>query len=173
VSIRSIFTAGSRRRRRADGNRAARRSSGRKGYEARGVSIAVNFAPMIDVTFLLLIFFLVTTTFERAEGILAGQMPRDSRAPAVSLPLSPIIVRVEQIGPEHDDYEIRIDRFTLAPASSAELTDALQQIHGQPGFDEKTPVVIVAENEVRWDHVVGCWNAALRAGCERIAFGEP
>jgi len=172
VRSRSIFAAQPYKRRKVDGDRSARRSSRRERHEARGISIAVNFAPMIDMTFLLLIFFLVTTTFERAEGILAGQMPKESHAPAVSLPLSPIVVRVAQSGPNHDDYEIRIDRFTRAPASSQELTDVLRQIHNQPGFDEKTPVVIVAENEVRWDHVVGCWNAALRAGCERIAFGE-
>ena len=128
---------------------------------------------MIDVTFLLLIFFLVTTSFERAEGLLTSRMPKETRAPAVPLPLSPIVVRVAQTGPGHDDYTLRVDNFQLTPADVRELADVLVQIHGQPGFDRKTPVVIVAENDVRWDHVVGCWNAALKAGCERIAFGEP
>lgn len=145
----------------------------RRRYEPRGVAIAVNFAPMIDVTFLLLIFFLVTTTFERAEGILASRLPRDTPQPAVSLPLSPIVVRLQQVGPEHHDFDITIDHFQNAPNDFEELTGFIQQIHEQPGFDTKTPVVIVADHDVRWDHVVGCWNAALRARCERIAFGEP
>ena len=54
-----------------------------------------------------------------------------------------------------------------------ELVTYLQEIHRRPGFDRDTPVVIVAEHDVRWDHVVSCWNAALRADCTRIAFGEP
>ena len=144
----------------------------RRRYEPRGVPIAVNFAPMIDVTFLLLIFFLVTTTFERAEGILASQMPQDSKAPSVALPLSPIVVRLDRVGLEHDDYRIRIDHFDNRPTDFGQLTDVLRQIHQQPGFDAETPVVVVSENDVPWDHVVGCWNAALRAGCESIVFGE-
>lgn len=145
----------------------------RRRYEPRGVPIAVNFAPMIDVTFLLLIFFLVTTTFERAEGILASRLPKDRPLPAVALPLSPIVVRLQQTGPEHNDFDIIIDHFQNAPNDFDELTGFIQQIHEQPGFDTKTPVVIIADHDVRWDHLVGCWNAALRARCERIAFGEP
>lgn len=163
---------------------AAGRTDGRTGVRGRhqprwrrhergGVPIAVNFAPMIDVSFLLLIFFLVTTSFERAEGILASQMPRDSGAPAVALPLSPIVVRLVQTGAGHDEFSIRIDQVQRTPRTFAGLTETLLAIHQQPAFDKETPVVIVAGDDVRWDHIVGCWNAALRAGCERIAFGEP
>jgi biopolymer transport protein ExbD len=128
---------------------------------------------MIDVSFLLLIFFLVTTTFERAEGILASRLPEARGTPTVALPISPIVLRLTQIGPGYDDYAIRIDRFREIPIESAELGDHLRQIHQLPGFDIQTPVVIVAENDVRWDHVVSCWNAAVGVGCERIAFAEP
>jgi biopolymer transport protein ExbD len=137
------------------------------------VPIAVNLAPMIDVTFLLLIFFLVTTTFERPEGVLASDLPRVGGTQAVPLPISPIVVRVSLSGPGDDDYLLRIDRFETRIDSIDALPDVLRQIQQQPGFDTETPVVIIAANDVRWDHVVGCWNAALRAGCSRIAFGEP
>jgi biopolymer transport protein ExbD len=149
------------------------RRPGRSRREPHGVSFAVNIAPMIDVTFLLLIFFLVTTRFERAEGLLASELPKDSGRPAVALPLSPIVVRLSQTGLEPDNITISIDKFAVEPSSFDELADALRAIQRQPGFDKDTPVVIVAEGDVRWDHVVSCWNAALRAGCTRIAFGEP
>jgi len=159
------------RRRGEPGTRAA--SSRRRRAGPRGTQIAVSFAPMIDMTFLLLIFFLVTTTFERAEGILASQFPRDAGAPAVALPLSPIVVRLRQNGPEHGDFDIAVDHFGNTPRDFAELTDVIHRIHDEPGFDRETPVVIVTDDEVRWDHVVACWNAALRADCARIAFAEP
>jgi biopolymer transport protein ExbD len=91
----------------------------------------------------------------------------------VALPLSPIVVRLSQAGLEPDNITISIDKFAVEPSSFAELADALRAIQRQPGFDKDTPVVIVAEGDVRWDHVVSCWNAALRAECTRIAFGEP
>ncbi len=148
-------------------------SSPRRSAGTRGVPIAVNLAPMIDVSFLLLIFFLVTTTFERAEGILSSKLPRDAGVPAVALPISPIVVRITQVGVGHEDFRIRIDHFDAEPDSAMELAGHLRQIQRQPGFDEQTPVLIVPDNAVRWDHVMGCWNAALRAGCKSVAFSEP
>lgn len=139
----------------------------------RGISIAVNLAPMIDVTFLLLIFFLVTTTFERAEGLLSSEMPGNTTAAAVALPLSPIVVRLTPGDTGVESVSIRIDRLDSAPADFEELVAYLGELQGKPGFDEDTPVVIIAGTEVRWDYVVGAWNAALRAGCTRVAFGEP
>ncbi len=139
----------------------------------RTLNLSVHLAPMIDMTFLLLIFFLVTSTFERAEGILASSMPEVGPVTGVPLPISPIVIRLSRTGPGPEDYAIRIDHFDVAPAAFTDLPDVLKGIQAQKGFDEKTPVVILAEDDVPWDHVVRCWNAALRAGCKRIAFGEP
>ena len=139
----------------------------------RGLSIAINLAPMIDVTFLLLIFFLVTTTFERAEGLLSSEMPGNTTAASVALPLSPIVVRLTPGDGGVGSVSIRIDRIDTAPADFEELVAYLGELHGKPGFDADTPVVIVAGADVQWDHVVGAWNAVLRAGCTRVAFGEP
>ena len=150
-----------------------KRTTRRRRRVAGGVPISVHLAPMIDVTFLLLIFFLVTTTFERAEGIIASDLPEVGAVPAVPLPISPIVLRIGQSGPGHDDYAISVDRFEDVPQDFSDLPDFLRQIRQQPGFDRQTPVVIVAENDVRWDHVVNCWNAVLKAGCRRVAFGEP
>jgi biopolymer transport protein ExbD len=134
----------------------------------RWTGLSINLTPMIDVTFLLLIFFLVTSTFEKPEGLFAANLPRDSGAHAVSLPISPIIVRLT---PEGDACRIRIDRFTEAPASFGDLATFLTDVQANPGFDNETPVVIVADDALAWDHVVGCWNAAVRASCQNIAFG--
>lgn len=135
--------------------------------------VTVDLSPLMDIVFLLLIFFLVTTTFERAEGLLASDLPRDTGAPSVALPISPIVIRLAPSGAGADDVAISIDRFENVPQDFEALPGMLVQIHERPGFDRQTPIVIVAENNVRWDHVVNCWNAALRAGCERIAFAEP
>lgn len=141
--------------------------------KARPPSIALNMAPMIDMTFLLFSFVLVTSTFERPEGILASEMPRQGGAIAVALPFSPIVIRLGQTGLGEQDYTIRVDRFANPPARFAELPDFLRGIQSEPGFDKETPVVIVADDDVSWDHVVSCWNAALLAECKNIAFAAP
>ncbi len=167
-----ILTPAARRQRRRTGIAHRFRTRGRR-TGRRGISIAVNLAPMIDVTFLLLIFFLVTTTFERAEGLLSSEMPGTMMAPTVALPLSPIVVRLTPGDNGIGSVTIRIDRIDTPPADFEELVAYLGELHGKPGFDEDTPVVIVAHSDVQWDHVVGAWNAVLRAGCTRVAFGEP
>jgi len=140
----------------------------------RKLAMTVNIAPMIDVSFLLLIFFLVTTTFERAEGILSSRMPTEQgQRASVALPISPIVVRIKKTGARDEDFSIHIDRFDGAPQSFDELPDFLRGLFDKPGFGEETPVVIVAAGDVPWDHVVACWNAAIRAGGKKIAFAEP
>ncbi len=152
------------------------RSSGRPGkgsvmgkYRA---PLTLNLAPMIDCTFLLLIFFAVSTTFKRAEGFFSATLPHDGGRTSVALPISPLIVRVQQYGPNPGDYRLRLDNFLNSPATFDELTEFLAQVHNNPGFSAETPVVIAAEPDVAWDHVVGCWNAAVRAECKNISFGR-
>ncbi|MCB9850785.1 MAG: biopolymer transporter ExbD [Phycisphaerales bacterium] len=145
----------------------------KKGALRRSKSpLTLNLAPMIDVTFLLLIFFSVTTTFKRAEGYFAAKLPKDAGQTTVALPISPVIVRVQQFGKGPGDYRLKLDNFLNTPATFDELTDFLLNVQKNPGFDEKTPVVIAAEPDVAWDHVVSCWNAAVRAGCVNISFGK-
>lgn len=141
-------------------------------YGVRHLPIAVNLTPMIDVSFLLLIFFLVTATFERAEGLLTSKLPQEAEgAPAVALPLTPIVVRLERTGPDDNDFAIRMERFDGVPQTFSELAGFLGAIQQQPGFDQQTPVVIMAQDDVAWDHVVACWNAAVRAGYQNLVFG--
>lgn len=150
-----------------------RRTARRRSRARSGSGITMQIAPMIDVTFLLLIFFLVTTTFERAEGLLASKLPRDSGAESVALPISPIIVRLTPTGLSDEGVSISIEQIDAEPADFNELSITLRRLQQQEGFDDETPVVLIAEDVVRWDHVVNAWNAALRAGCKRIAFAEP
>lgn len=137
-----------------------------------GASIAVNLAPMIDVTFLLLIFFLVSSTFERAEGVFSSTMPNQGSGVQVSLPLEPIVVRLTAPLDAPDGLVINVDHVATQPADLGALVSLIQTLHERPGFDTETPVAIVAESDVLWDHVVGCWNAALRAGCKKVAFAD-
>jgi biopolymer transport protein ExbD len=144
----------------------------RKRSPRETTAMTLNLAPMVDIVFLLLIFFVTTTTFRRAEGVLPARLPRDSGvADAVALPVTPIVVHVTQTGSGPGEYELRVENFVNAPTTFTGLAAFLADIQGNPGFDDETPVVIKAPEDVVWDHVVGCWNAAVRAGYKRISFG--
>lgn len=144
----------------------------RKRAPREATVLTLNLAPMVDVVFLLLIFFIATTTFERPEGLLPSQLPKQSGlASEVAPPIMPIVVHVVQTGRGPTDYSIRVENFVDTPTTFNELASFLKAIQSEPGFDDETPVVIQAASEVLWDHIVGCWNAAVGAGCKRISFG--
>ena len=132
--------------------------------------LTLAIAPMVDMSFLFLIFFIVTSRFENPEGMLASALPGMSDRSSVNLPISPIVVRLSSNG--DGSCVVTIDRFE-SPRDLAALAESLRQVQGHPGFDAETPVILIADAGVRWDHVVEAWNAALRAGCRKIAFGEP
>ncbi len=136
-------------------------------------ALTLNLAPMVDVVFLLLIFFIVTTEFRRPEGLLASRLPTQSgQASAVAIPISPILITVRQTGDQPSDYQLEVEGFTTAPRTFSDLAGFLTEIKDNPGFDDKTPVVIRAADDCMWDHLVGCWNAAVRAKFKRISFGQ-
>ena len=113
----------------------------------------------------------MTTTFEQAEGILASRLPTDQIHVGTPLPISPIKVRLSSLGLGEETCVIRIENVTDVPTDFEQLARILRQIQSRPGFDDETPVVILAEPDVRWDHVVGAWNAAVRCAYKKIAFG--
>lgn len=133
-----------------------------------------RFASMIDLSFLLLIFFLTTTRFSRPEGLLSAPMPREGGAVAssIALPLTPIVVRLRMSAEVSGSVALSVNDEENPPRTFGELTGVLREYQQKPGFDRDTPIVLVAADEVPWDHVVSAWNAALSAGCTRIAFGD-
>ena len=149
----------------------------RRRYTQPSVLMTLSrFAPMIDMSFLLLVFFMTTTRFAAPEGMLSSQMPAygaGGTGPVVELPLTPLVMRVAAAGVDATGLSISVDRFETAPHVLTGLPEFLATILSEPGFDADTPMIIVADDAVRWDHVVSAWNAALRAGWKNIAFAAP
>lgn len=149
----------------------------RKRYTQPSVLMTLSrFAPMIDMSFLLLVFFMTTTRFSPPEGMLSSQMPAygaGGTGPAVALPLTPLVMRVAPAGADGSGLSISIDRFESAPRDLTGLPEYLAAVLTEPGFDADTPMIIVADDAVQWDHVVSAWNSALRAGWKNIAFAAP
>lgn len=141
---------------------------------ARGDALMnVNLTPAIDITFNLLIFFVVATTFKAAEGVLRSETPAEQGVlEATPLPISPIRVRVRQTGPGYNDYRLKIDNRTVAPQSFLELTLMLEELQQMSGFDQETPVIIFAKDDTQWDLVVRCFNAIRRANNRPLPAGQ-
>jgi len=131
-----------------------RRGSGR----SRRVPVApgLDLTPMVDVVFLLIIFFMVSTTFITLETGLPVDLPRAQSAQAQPSELPTITVT-------------RDERVFLAGAelALADLVVALQEAMAASG---QTTVVLRADEAVPHGFVVEVMDLIRVAGAQRIAI---
>jgi biopolymer transport protein ExbD len=120
----------------------------------------INLTPLIDVVFLLLIFFMVTTSF-RDEGRLRLQLP-EADAEAVS---------VEEI----ELIEVVVDRggrfyVNEQPVTDTRLETLQQALRGVLGTESALPVLIKADAQAQHQAVMTVLDAAGQLGLTQVAF---
>lgn len=91
----------------------------------------LSLTPMIDVTFLLLLFFLCTLQFRTLEGKIPSLLPKDGAGPGTSVVEDVLItlrvegteaervVRYRAIGRDYPDLEVLRDRLRRIPRNPA------------------------------------------------------
>ncbi len=128
---------------------------GRRSRRAR-LSPILDLTPMVDVVFLLIIFFMVSTTFITLETGLPVDLPQASSAEAQSTSLPTVTIdaseRIYLAGTE-------LDESSLVPALQALLRD-----------QESTVVVLRADQSVTHGLTVRVMDAIKRAGATRVAI---
>ena len=131
----------------------------------------INLTPLIDVVFLLLIFFMVTTTFSR-EAQIKLKLPDATTSEELPLESRAITVQITDIGqfavqgPE--DKEAR----ELINTSEATLKRAIERAVGEI---EEPIIVIRADALATHESVIKVMNSARNLGYFQITFstGRP
>jgi biopolymer transport protein ExbD len=141
-------------------------------------SLGLNLTAMIDVVFLLLIYFMVATEFKTAEESFPMDLPAREHGQTISLDTKPLVIRVESAGKSVQDVRIRLDGPWEPIASVEELVNFLNsnkaKKFGNTGlFFNTHPIVIKPTNETRWDHTIATYNAVARADYINITLDEP
>ncbi len=135
-----------------------------------GARLQLPLTPMIDVTFQLLVFFIVTTTFRQQEGHIPGTLPEKGGITAGAMvELKPIRVMLRPTGEDRADCIYEIGGYGIGIDSPAQLFAALRARQQALGSDE-VPVVIQPRDDVRWQYVVEAFNQAVRAKFKNIGF---
>lgn len=130
---------------------------------------------MIDVVFLLLMYFMLSTDLGRPEAALAADLPRESTEPAdpFALPEQPITVRVISRSPDTMAYTVRAADPAFAGISSPDefAAIALKQIDNVFAPDQAW--IVVPSEATIWEHALSVFNALRSAGYTRITLAEP
>ena len=119
----------------------------------------IGLTPLIDVVFLLLIFFMVSTTFERSSA-LNIELPEAS-AKANEPGDTAITVAIDAVG------GVRVEGLALGDPGAGDLRRVLTA--AAKGLDSP-PVIISADARTPHQSVVTVMDAARRAGLYRLTF---
>jgi biopolymer transport protein ExbD len=119
----------------------------------------VNITPLIDVVFLLLIFFMVSTTFDRYAE-LGVELPQAGAEPAAEQP-EHIEITIDRAGHYY------VDKREVVSTSLDILRRAIKKALGDR---EAVPVVISADANTPHQAVITAMDASSRVGLYRITF---
>lgn len=124
---------------------------------------ALNLTPLIDIVFLLLIFFMVTTSFSRETRLLVS-------LPEASGSAENAAESIEVLVDREGGYAINGRRLV-----NAEVDSLVRGLELESGGDLSLLVVLVADAEVQHQSVVSAMEAIGRAGFASlsIATREP
>ena len=120
--------------------------------------LTLNLAPMIDVVFLLLIFFMVATTFAKQEKELSLDLPAAEGGEVAAKALDEIVVNILA------DGTVRISRQDYG-------TDALRELLVQAGRrNPETPVTIRGDRTSQLQFVTEIMGMCRVAGLVDIGI---
>jgi biopolymer transport protein ExbD len=136
------------------------------------VKVQPPLTPMIDVTFLLLLYFLLTTTFRQQEGQIPATLPQLG---AISIAqreeVQPLRITIIPAGIDRSACRYEMSSQEIAIESPEKLYEALLA-YRQASQNDDVPVMIQSRRDVRWQHVVEAFNQAVRARFKRIGFSR-
>jgi biopolymer transport protein ExbD len=119
----------------------------------------VNLTPLIDVVFLLLIFFMVSTTFDR-EARLKIELPEAS-SEVTEAPKEVLEIAINAAG------DFFIDEQKLVNRKAETLKKAIQQTLGER---RDLPVIIRADGRTPHQSVVTVMDAASQLGLLELSL---
>jgi len=135
----------------------------KKRYEPEQVEDpALDISSLIDVSFLLLIYFLVTSTLDPRESDLSMEMPMDS-GKASSIQIDPLKIRLtaagqisiaDQIMADDAQVEAELDRYK-------QLTDAT---------NKKPLVIVTSDDAAKQQRFIDLMNGLAKVGITTITL---
>lgn len=131
----------------------------------RSIKDEADMTSMVDVTFLLLVFFMITASFSVTKA-LQSQPPTadEGAASSAAAPMTMEELAAESVVVEIGaDDSIRVDDVPVA--GPVELGEVLI---GKIGNEQKTELVIEAEYRATHGMVVAVTDVAMQAGMQRV-----
>ncbi|MEN3014359.1 MAG: biopolymer transporter ExbD [Endomicrobiia bacterium] len=126
--------------------------------------VEMQMAPMIDIVFQLIIFFMCATTFQKYERDLRSNIPVMSEQ-VVQKKMEDVVVRIDKYGRIFvGNKEYQVVKYEIP-----ELIGLLSRLKK---FFPDQSVIIEADKETHHQNVVNVLNACAAANITNISFTE-
>jgi biopolymer transport protein ExbD len=126
--------------------------------------------PMIDVVFLLLVFFVWTASFTVVEQVMPSQL---SQAAGADDPIEQVDVP-EPVDLDNLVIRIKVEdgspRWFVSDQPLADLAAVKQQLTTIADISTDAPVILYPDQEVPLEHIVNAWDAAKLSGFAKVQF---
>ncbi len=117
----------------------------------------INLTPMLDVVFIMLIFFIVTATFVKEEGLDVNQ-PDDDKPKTVDPDKKSIVVRITSRD------RIQIAQRDVDPRN---VRSNIERLHAE---NPEAPVIIQPHADSRTETMVLVMDSARLAGVRNVSL---
>jgi len=143
----------------------------------RTPGMGLRMAPMIDVVFLLLTFFILTVRFRVPEEFLPITLPSAVQARQIGI-VEPLEIRIDPspqgcivaFGPQGQAGRQAIEQPTIDADLVALATRFVEVLSAQQRH-VGDPIEIICDDAVSWDYLVKIYNILYAMGVNDITFG--
>jgi biopolymer transport protein ExbD len=124
---------------------------------------SMNITPLIDVIFLLMIFFVMTINMQEGEGVLNNQLPQvgSPNSSEPSKDWETVKLRIKMI---RENKTMKLYLQERVVYTYADLLFYLDQL------PQDILIIIEPENNVPYKHVIGVYNQCLKSNKNKIVF---
>jgi biopolymer transport protein ExbD len=122
-----------------------------------------QIAPMLDILFVLLLFFMVSAGSQKHEAGLTTQLP-GSGGPAGNIPVA---VNIDE------DGQVNVSGAPIGTPTDQALPQLVDRLKGIMGSNAQQPIVITPSRSTKQQRVIDVLNACAAAQVKNLAFGTP
>ncbi|MBE2181448.1 MAG: biopolymer transporter ExbD [Chthoniobacterales bacterium] len=127
--------------------------------------VGFQIAPMVDVVFVLLLFFMASAGSQVIERELNISLPSGRGAQSSGPPPTPVIIDIGA------DGVVSMNNKTFDTPVSKELPELRARLKENiERFGDKDPVIIRPDENARQDRIIDVLNSAAAAGVKNLTF---
>lgn len=131
----------------------------------------LDISPLIDVAFLLLIYFLVTTTLQKSEADLSLTLPGISQSDAKEIKIDQMLVKVDSTGTVIVNEEI--SDSDMNDRDLPNLTDRLSRYAASCVVANTEPQIIIdCADEAKGQRFVDVLNVCAKADIQNVSLAQ-